>query len=57
MPRSHRYGDVAATYIRRSKIPSRIHAKHQYRKEPEYGSTVKIYILTIIKQVYSYHRV
>ena len=33
MPRSRRYGDVTATYIRRSKIPSRIYAKHQHRKE------------------------
>ena len=30
-PRSRGYGDVTATYIRRSKIPSRIYAKHQYR--------------------------
>ena len=29
-PRSRRYGDVTATYIRRVKIPSRIYAKHQY---------------------------
>ena len=27
-PRSRGYGDVTATYIRRSKIPSRIYAKH-----------------------------
>ena len=38
-PRSGEYGDVTATYIRRSEIPSRIYAKHQYRKESEYGST------------------
>ena len=31
MPRSRRYGDVTVTYIRRSKIPSHIYAKHQYR--------------------------
>ena len=29
-PRSCGYGDVTATYIRRSKIPSRIYIKHQY---------------------------
>jgi len=28
------------------KIPSRIYAKYQYRKESEYGSTVIIYIPT-----------
>jgi len=38
-PRSHGYGDVTASYIRRSEIPSRIYAKHQYKKESEYGST------------------
>ena len=43
-PRSGGYGDVTATYIRRSEIPSRIYAKHQYRKESEYESTVVIYI-------------
>ena len=37
-PRSHGYGDVTATYIRRSELPSRIYAKHQYRQESEYGS-------------------
>ena len=37
-PRSCGYGDVTATYIRRSEIPSRIYAKHQYRQESEYGS-------------------
>ena len=45
-PRSGGYGDVTATYIRRSKIPSRIYAKHQYRQESEYGSTVVIHIPT-----------
>ena len=30
-PRSRGYGDVAVTYIRRSEVPSRIYAKHQYR--------------------------
>jgi len=44
MPRSHGYGDITATYIRRSDIPSRIYVKHQYRQESEYGSTVVIYI-------------
>ena len=29
------YGDVTATYIRRSEIPSRIYAKHQYMQESE----------------------
>ena len=37
-PRFHRYGDVTATYIRRSELPPRIYAKHQYRQESEYGS-------------------
>ena len=32
-PRSCGYGDVTATYIRRSEIPLRIYAKHQYRQE------------------------
>ena len=45
-PRSGGYGDVTATYIRMSEIPSRIYAKHQYRQESECGSTVVIYILT-----------
>jgi len=27
-PRSGGYGDVTATYIRRSEMPSRIYAKH-----------------------------
>jgi len=31
MPRYRGYRDVTATFIRRSKIPSRIYAKHQYR--------------------------
>ena len=55
-PRSHGYGDVTATYIRRSEIPSRIYAKHQYRQEAEYGSTVVIYIPAIIAQVHNYHK-
>ena len=45
-PRSRGYGDVTATYIRRSEIPSHIYAKHQYRQESECGSTVVIYIPT-----------
>jgi len=44
--RSGGYGDATATYIRRSEIPSRIYAKHQYRQESECGSTVVIYIPT-----------
>ena len=35
-PRSREYGDVTATYIRRSEVPSRIYAKHQYKQESEY---------------------
>ena len=34
-PWSGGYGDVTATYIRRSEIPSRIYAKLQYRQESE----------------------
>jgi len=34
-PRSGGYGDVTATYIRRSEIPSRIYAKLQYRQKSE----------------------
>jgi len=55
--RSHGYGDVTVTYKRRSEIPSRIYAKHQYRQESEYGSTVVIYIPAIIAQVHNYHKV
>ena len=55
-PRSGGYGDVTATYLRRAKIPSHIYAKHQYKKESEYESTVIIYILVIMTQVHSYHR-
>jgi len=33
-------------YIRRAKIPLHMYAKHQYKKESEYESTVVIYILT-----------
>ena len=56
MPRSHGYGDVTATYIRRSKIPSRIYAKHQYKQELEYGSTWCIIHFNIWVQLQSYHR-
>ena len=55
-PRSRGYGDVTAIYIRRSKIPSHIHTKHQYKQKIEGESTVVIYISTIIVQVYCYHR-
>ena len=34
-PRSYGYGDVTATYIRKSEIPSHIYAKHQYNQESE----------------------
>ena len=43
-PQSRGYGDVTATYIRRSETPSRIYAKHQNMQESEYRSTVVIYI-------------
>ena len=43
-PRSRGYGDVTATYIHMSEIPSRIYAKYQYMQESECGSTVVIYI-------------
>ena len=56
MPGSCGYEDVTATYICRVKILSHIYAKHQYRKESEYGSTVVIYIPAITTQIYSYHR-
>jgi len=35
------------TYIHRKEIPSHTYAKHQYRQELEYGSTMVIYIPTI----------
>ena len=41
-PRPTRYGDTMAKYTRRVKIPSHMYAKHQYRQELEYGSTVVI---------------
>jgi len=45
-PRYGGYGDVTATYIHMSEIPSRIYAKHQYKQESECGSTIVIYIPT-----------
>ena len=55
-PRSGGYGDVTATYIRRSEIPSRIYVKHQYRQESEYGSTWCIIHSNTWVQLQSYHR-
>ena len=55
-PRSGGYGDVTVTYIRRSEIPSRIYAKHQYRQESEYGSTWCIIHSNTWVQLQSYHR-
>ena len=54
--RSGGYGDVTATYIRRSEIPSRIYAKHQYRQESEYGSKWCIIHSNIWVQLQSYHQ-
>ena len=55
-PRSGGYGDVTATYIRRSEIPSRIYAKHQYREESEYRNTWCITHSNINVQVHSYYK-
>ena len=55
MPRSHGYGDVTATYIRRSEIPSHIYAKHQCRQESEFGNTWCIIHSNIWIQLESYH--
>ena len=55
-PRSGGYRDVTATYIRRSEIPSRIYAKHQYRQESEDGSTWCIIHSNTRVQLQSYHR-
>ena len=55
-PRSGGYGDVTATYIRRSEIPSRIYAKHQYRQESEYGSKWCIIHSNTWVQLQSYHQ-
>jgi len=40
------YKDATATYIHRVKIPSHIHAKHQYNQESEYKSRGVLYIPT-----------
>jgi len=55
-PRSGGYGDVTATYIRMSEIPSCIYAKHQYRQESEYVSTWYIIHSNIRVQLHSYHQ-
>ena len=55
-PRSRGYGDVTATYIRRSELPSRIYAKHQYRQESEYGSKWCIIHSSTYIQLQSYHQ-
>ena len=55
-PRSRGYGDVTATYKRRSEIPLRIYTKRQYRQESEYGSTVVTHNPVIIITVHSYHK-
>jgi len=46
MPQPRGYGDITATYIRKSKIPSHIYAKHQYRQESEYEVHGALYIPT-----------
>ena len=51
MPRSRRYGDVTAMYIRRAEIPSHIYTKYQYIQESECESTV-IICITIEKYMY-----
>ena len=55
-PRSHGYGDVTATYIRKSEVPSRIYAKHQYRQESEYGSNWCIIHSNTYIQLQGYHQ-
>jgi len=55
-PRSWRYGDVTATYIRRSEILSRIYAKHQYWQESEYGSKWCIIHSNTWVQLQGYHQ-
>ena len=47
-----RYCDIYT----RSEIPLRICAKHQYRQESEYGSTLIIYNPAIRTPVHSYHK-
>ena len=55
-PRSCWHGDVTATYIRRSEIPSRIYAKHQYKQESEYESKWCIIYSNIWVHLQSYHQ-
>ena len=55
-PRSDWYRDVSATYIRRSEIPSRIYAKHQYRQESEYEIAWCFIHSNIWVRLQSYHR-
>ena len=55
-PRSRGYGDVTAMYIRRSKIPSRIYAKHQYRQVSKYRSKWCIIHSNQRVPLQSYHR-
>ena len=55
-PQSHEYGDVTATYIRESKVPPRIYAKHQYRQESEYGSKWCIIHSNPYIQLQNYHQ-
>ena len=50
-PRSHRYGDATATYIRSAKVPLRMYAKHHYNTEVRVQKYVVIYIPT---QKYKY---
>ena len=45
-PRSHGYGDVTATYIRRSEVPSRIYAKHQYNENQSTTNVASIHMPT-----------
>ena len=45
-PRSHGYGDVTATYIRRSEVPSCIYAKHQYNKNQSTTNVASIHMPT-----------
>jgi len=50
-PRFHGYGDVTATYIRKSEVPSRIYAKHQYDKNQSTEANGALYIPT---HIYNY---
>ena len=56
-PRSGGYGDVTVTYLRRSKIPLRIYAKHQYRKESECESKWCIIHSNIRVLLQGYHQI